>query len=125
MALLRKPTNQRAIMKPLISQSSTDGSTSLSNLKKNLDMFYFNGIRRSIQRWFSTYGFSGGPLPIEIPETVRKLSDKRSGLQKGSSRLIPGVRRELPTIYDMMSHLIGRPISSMPGILIIYSRGCV
>lgn len=47
----------------------------------------------------STFGFPGGPLPIEIPSGLRRLSDKKLGhLQKGSSKLIPGIRKGSVTL---------------------------
>jgi len=83
-------------------------------LGRNVDPYYLSGIKISIQKWFSNFGFPGGPLPVEIPKTIRQLSEKRSGLQKGSSHIISAVRKELPTIYEMITHLVGRPLTSMP-----------
>ena len=122
-AMLKTPTmstNVTSSKHPssaMVGQSSI-GSGSVSGLDqfigRNMDPYYLNGIKNSIQKWFSNFGFPGGPLPIEIPKTIRKLSDKRSGLQKGSSQVISGVRKELPTIYDMITHLVGRSLTSMP-----------
>ena len=52
----------------------------VDTLKRQFQVFYL------FKMFVSSFGFPGGPLPIQIPNSIRKLSDKRAGLQRGSSR---------------------------------------
>ncbi|XP_052808119.1 cilia- and flagella-associated protein 47-like isoform X2 [Mya arenaria] len=72
----------------------------------------------AVQRWFSSQGWPGGPFPIAIPNSLRtgisrKPVDEEKSPKSGSWDT-NNLKKEIKTIYDMISHLAGRPVPGIP-----------
>ncbi|XP_048239518.1 cilia and flagella-associated protein 47-like isoform X3 [Haliotis rufescens] len=82
----------------------------------------------AVQRWFSSMGWPGGPFPITIPESLRVDERPRSSMaisrkpaeEEGGKGPKSGgwdtnnLKKDFKTIYDMISHLSGRPVPGIP-----------
>ncbi|XP_078698604.1 cilia- and flagella-associated protein 47-like isoform X8 [Branchiostoma floridae x Branchiostoma belcheri] len=79
-------------------------------------------VSLSAQRWFSMHGWPGGPFPISIPQSLRKGvsrmhtdPDERSKVtSRGGSWDASSLKKEIKTVYDMITHLSGRPVPGIP-----------
>lgn len=72
----------------------------------------------AVQRWFSAQGWPSGPYPIVIPHSLRtginrKPVEEEKGAKAGSWDT-NNLKKEFKTIYDMISHLAGRPVPGIP-----------
>ncbi|XP_055954756.1 cilia and flagella-associated protein 47 [Patella vulgata] len=76
---------------------------------------YHTEVLMAVQRWFTANGWPGGPFPIQIPYTLRiSLSKKKDDEKRGGSWDTTSVKKDVKTIYDMISHLSGRPVPGIP-----------
>ncbi|KAI0223616.1 Cilia- and flagella-associated protein 47 [Lamellibrachia satsuma] len=68
----------------------------------------------AVQRWFSSQGWPDGPNPITVPESLRSgITKNAGGGGKGTGAAGQGMKR-IPTIYDMIAYLCGRPVPGIP-----------
>ncbi|CBY14117.1 unnamed protein product [Oikopleura dioica] len=68
----------------------------------------------SLEKWFSAFGWSSGPFPVSIPQTIRSLTSRAVGKTRGTGRILAGTRSQMVTVYDMIVNLSGRTIPGFP-----------
>lgn len=71
-------------------------------------------------RYFSAQGWSGGPYPITVPQTLRSALQDTSDPQTGgtgaarTSNWDNNSKKELRSVFDLVGHLCGRPVPGIP-----------
>nr|XP_039264663.1 cilia- and flagella-associated protein 47-like isoform X2 [Styela clava] len=105
----------------------------------SLEAHFHHEVLQSVQRWFSNYGWPGGPFPITVPHSLRSLitrmpyDDSETGPPSNKARHRPrpgasnkqarpvytgcdvsSLRKDVKTIYDMLQHMCGRMVPGIP-----------
>ncbi|XP_015233239.1 PREDICTED: cilia- and flagella-associated protein 47 [Cyprinodon variegatus] len=73
---------------------------------------YYEHVLLATERWFSLFGWPGGPHPMSIPHTLRRVSVKTNpsiGRRGSVSR-----NKDTRSVVDMLHHLTGRRIPGIP-----------
>ncbi|KAL8606797.1 hypothetical protein ACOMHN_049626 [Nucella lapillus] len=91
------------------------GSAIFPDLDSEEGVFHLE-VLGAAQRWFSAMGWPGGPFPITIPDTLRASITRKVGEDGVSGGRAAGGRgkKDAKTVYDMISHLSGRPVPGIP-----------
>ncbi|XP_074066731.1 cilia- and flagella-associated protein 47 [Macrotis lagotis] len=81
------------------------------------EYLFFEKVVTAVQTWFSLFGWSQGPNPISVPESVRRAVSKGelslSSSTKNQINSNSDFTRYTKTIYDMLYYLSGQ---MLPGV---------
>ena len=50
--------------------------------------FFYSALVNSLEKWFSANGWAGGGLPVKIPESIRTMVTRASGMVKKNKEII-------------------------------------
>uniref|UniRef100_A0A1I8GWP8 Calponin-homology (CH) domain-containing protein n=1 Tax=Macrostomum lignano TaxID=282301 RepID=A0A1I8GWP8_9PLAT len=125
-----------------LTESSSDGLVD-ENYHLEREGLFYRDMLSIVQRWFTNYGWPGGQFPVTVPNSMRSgLSRKQQSDEqddssnrkkksttsndkdgnkdgnnaggKGAALDSGGGKSEVKTIYDMITHLCGRPAPGIP-----------
>lgn len=100
--------------------SETNGTFVLGPGVESDERKFMRKVVGAVQRYFSGQGWSGGPYPISIPQTLRSALQDTSDPQVGgtgaarTSNWDNNSKIELRSAFDLISHMCGRPVSGIP-----------
>ncbi|PFX34680.1 Calponin-likey domain-containing protein 2 [Stylophora pistillata] len=100
--------------------SETNGTFVLGPGAESDERKFMRKVVGAIQRYFSGQGWSGGPYPIAIPQTLRSALQDTSDPQVGgtgaarTSNWDNNSKIELRSAFDLISHMCGRPFPGIP-----------
>ncbi|KAM6957968.1 LOW QUALITY PROTEIN: cilia and flagella-associated protein 47-like [Tautogolabrus adspersus] len=74
---------------------------------------YYQNVLMAVERWFSLFGWPGGPLPISVPHTLRRNVSKIQTNHSSGRSFRVSQNKDSRSVVDMLHHLTGKQI---PGI---------
>ncbi|XP_056226909.1 cilia and flagella-associated protein 47-like [Seriola aureovittata] len=100
--------------------ASPDGRT-LTNLgipefpaANSNEGLYHQNVLLAVERWFSLFGWPGGPNPISVPHTLRRVVSKIL-MNHSSGRAYRVIQnKDHRSVVDMLHHLTGTQIPGIP-----------
>ncbi|XP_071954714.1 cilia- and flagella-associated protein 47-like isoform X2 [Antedon mediterranea] len=82
---------------------------------------FHHEVLMAIQRWITLHGWTGGPCPASVPDTLRSGMSKnpvndtvRDKSVQGNPATNNQKKKFAKTIFDMIAHLSGRSIPGIP-----------
>ncbi|KAM9334135.1 cilia and flagella-associated protein 47-like [Symphorus nematophorus] len=75
---------------------------------------YYQNVLLALERWFSLFGWPGGPHPISIPHTLRRVVSKiQMNHSRGRAYKVMQ-NKDTRSVVDMLHHLTGKQITGIP-----------
>nr|XP_046237666.1 cilia- and flagella-associated protein 47-like [Scatophagus argus] len=74
---------------------------------------YYQNVVLAVERWFSLFGWAGGPHPISVPHTLRRVVSKVQTNLSGRTYRV-SQNRDCRSVVDMLHHLTGKQIPGIP-----------
>ncbi|XP_028275748.1 cilia- and flagella-associated protein 47-like [Parambassis ranga] len=75
---------------------------------------YHQTVLLAVERWFSLFGWPGGPHPITVPHTLRRVVEKIQTDQSSGRTYRVSQNTDSRAVMDMLHHLTGRQIPGIP-----------
>ncbi|XP_056883896.1 cilia- and flagella-associated protein 47-like [Takifugu flavidus] len=82
---------------------------------------YYEKVLLAMKRWFSFFGWPGGPHPISVPHTLRRVVSKIQVNIGGQQSQRVTLSRDTRSVLNMVHHLTGHQV---PGISRFQTFSC-
>ncbi|XP_029369560.1 cilia- and flagella-associated protein 47-like [Echeneis naucrates] len=75
---------------------------------------FHHTVLLAVERWFSLFGWPGGPHPISVPHTLRRVVSKIQINHSRGKAYRVSQSKDTRSVIDMLHHLTGKPIPGIP-----------